>query len=163
MVKKLLATSVQDQTWIVSDLGVRLGLFSKQDDDHFVFLGKGKLINLTSVQELEQMLGGRIHWETPKANAEPVKQTQVFNLPVKHDVTVDVQTQPFVSYKKTETSDTRFAAGYWILKFSTGWSGSLSPKCATLQEYVHQGPFSSKLEMNTILAQKNSEFNRKQA
>jgi hypothetical protein len=162
MVKKLQATSVQDQTWIVSELGQRLGVLSQQPDASYLFLGKGAHIQAAHIQDLELKLGGRIVWEITKVSAEPEKQTHVNNLPIKHDVAVDIHTTPYVSYKKTLTSDTRFAAGYWILKFSTGWSGSLSPKCDTLTEYVHQGPFSSKLEMNTILAQRNQEFKREQ-
>ena len=161
MGKKLQATSVQDQTWIVSDLGQRLGLLSKQGDSTYVFLGKGAQTQVNTIQELEAQLKGQIHWEKPKAEPDTVKQTHVHNLPIKHDSAVDVQLMPMVTYKKTDTSETRFAAGYWILKFSTGWSGSLSPKLATLQEYEHLGVFSSKLEMNTMLAQKNAEFKRK--
>jgi len=161
MGKKLQATSVQDQTWIVSDLGQRLGLLSKQGDSTFVFLGKGTMTHVNTIPELETLLKGQIHWEKTKTEPDTVKQTHVHNLPIKHDQAVDVQMVPMITYKKTETSETRFAAGYWILKFSTGWSGSLSPKLATLQEYEHQGVFSSKLEMNTMLAQKNAEFKRK--
>lgn len=162
MVKKLQATNVQDQTWIISSQGERLGLLSVNANGTYQFLGKGVHINVSSIQELEAELGAHIVWITKTETSDAAKTTQVHNLPIKHESAVDVQQTPYVSYKKTPSSDTRFAAGYWILKFSTGWSGSLSPKCDTLAEYEHQGPFQSKLEMNTILAQRNSEFKRDQ-
>lgn len=162
MVKKLQATSVQDQTWIVSHQGERLGVLSAHTNGAYEFLGKGVHVHVASIQELESELGATIVWVMKPDTTDAVKTTQVHNLPIKHDAAQDVLMTPYVSYKKTLTSDTRFAAGYWILKFSTGWSGSLSPKCDTLSEYEHQGPFQSKLEMNTILAQRNSEFKREQ-
>jgi hypothetical protein len=162
MVKKLQATNVQDQTWILSEAGARLGILSEQPDHTYQFLGKGGTQTFQDLHMLEQHLGGKIHWVPKSEPTDAAKTTQVNHLPIKHDSAVDVQETPYVSYKKVITSDTRFAAGYWILKFSTGWSGSLSPKCDTLAEYEHQGPFQSKLEMNTILAQRNSEFKREQ-
>ena len=162
MVKKLQATNVQDQTWIISCQGERLGLLSADSQGEYQFLGKGMRKHVHTIQDLESELGGQIVWVSKAETPDTVKATHVHNLPIKHEVAVDVQMEPYVSYKKTVSSDTRFAAGYWILKFSTGWSGSLSPKCHTLSEYEHQGPFQSKLEMNTILAQRNLEFKREQ-
>ena len=162
MVKKLQATSVQDQTWILSAQGERWGLLSEHADGSYQFLGKGKHLQVPHISDLETELGAQIVWVTKAAQSEAAKETRVHNLPIKHDVAQDVQMTPFVSYKKTMSSETRFAAGYWILKFSTGWSGSLSPKCATLAEYVHQGPLQTKLEMNNILPQRNSEFKKEQ-
>jgi hypothetical protein len=163
MARKLQATSVQDQTWIISSQGERLGLLSAHADGSYQLLGKGIHKQFPNIKNLESELNGQIVWVTPKMEERDVNKTHhVHNLPIKHDAAHDVHMTPHVSYKKTELSDTRFAAGYWILKFSTGWSGSLSPKLDTLAEYAHQGPFSSKLEMNTILAQRNSEFKRDQ-
>jgi len=153
---------VQDQTWILSAQGERWGLLSVHADGSYAFLGKGKHLQVPHISDLESELGVQIVWVEKVSQPDTQKQSHVHNLPIKHDQAQDVQTLPYVSYKKTLSSDTRFAAGYWILKFSTGWSGSLSPKCATLTEYEHQGPFQSKLEMNTILAQRNSEFKKTQ-
>lgn len=153
---------MQDQTWILSSQGERWGLLSEHAHGAYQFLGKGMQLRVDTIAELEHALEAQIIWVAKPASQEPQKQQLVHNLPIKHDAAQDVQLQPYVSYKKTLNGDTRFAAGYWILKFSTGWSGSLSPKCMTLTEYEHQGPFSSKLEMNTILAQRNSEFKREQ-
>lgn len=160
MAKKLQATNVQDQSWIIRHQGERLGLLNTHVDGAYQFLGKGVHIKVNTIDELESALDASIVWVTKADASDVTKTTHVHNLPIKHDAALDVQMKPYVSYKKTQTGDTRFAAGYWILKFSTGWSGSLSPKCDTLSEYEHQGPFSSKLEMNTILAQRNAEFKR---
>lgn len=160
MIKKLQGVSVQDQTWIVSDHGVRLGMLSVQPDQTWLWLAKGAHLKFEHISELEKLLGGKIIWEKAQKTDAKSTQTLVHNLPIKHDQALDVQTQPWISYRKNAQSDLRFAAGYWILKFSTGWSGSLSPKCTTLQEYEHQGPFQTKLEMNTILAQRNQEFKK---
>lgn len=76
--------------------------------------------------------------------------------PSKHDVVFNIELTPVPTYTKTETSSVRYAAGYWAFLFANGWQGSWCPKQQTLTEYQHIGPFSSKLEMQTAINQKNS-------
>jgi hypothetical protein len=161
MVHKIQAQQIQDQTWILSDISQRWGVLSKPHDA-YVFLGKTHSGTYATLKDLEQALGKSIHFQSPSptSTSKPTVSL-VHNLPIKHDHAHNVETAPYVSYTKTHTSTVRFAAGHWIIQFSTGWLGSLSPKLTTLQEHAHEGPFQSKLEMNTRLTHKNSEFHKK--
>jgi hypothetical protein len=161
MVNMIQAQPVQEKTWILSDMIQRWGVLSELDDS-YVFLGKTHSGTYATLKDLEQVLGKQIHFQKPSpTTTQTVTVTHVHNLPIKHDSAHNMEMEPCVTYTKTVTSGVRFAAGYWIIKFSTGWMGSLSPKLATLQEYEHVGPFSSKLEMNTMVTQKNQEFHKK--
>lgn len=155
MTKKIQAQPIQDQTWILCEQGQRLGMLSLQDAEYRLLI-KGGQHTFVSVQDLEQHLHARLHFEQKQVVTD--KQAQfVDHLPIKHDEAHNVVKTPFISYTKLPQSDVRFAAGYWAIQFSTGWSGSWCPKVSTLEENTHVGPFSTKLEMNTILAQKNKD------
>jgi hypothetical protein len=54
-------------------------------------------------------------------------------------------------FTKTEKSRTLHAAGYYIIKFDTGWAQSFCPKVSTLDLNEYQGPFKDKLEMRERL------------
>ncbi len=158
MVKHIQATPIQEKTWILSDQVQRLGILSEHTQG-YSFLGKRASGTYAQITELEQVLGMHIQFKQLMASSESapgMNITQVHNLPIKHDAAHNVQHEPHVTYTKTPTSAVRFSAGYWMIKFATGWMGSLSPKTQTLQEHEHVGPFSTKLEMNTMLSQKNA-------
>lgn len=54
-------------------------------------------------------------------------------------------------FTKTEKSRTLHAAGYYIIRFDTGWAPSFCPKVSTLDSNEYQGPFKDKLEMRERL------------
>lgn len=157
--RKMLATPIHDQAWILTENGNRLGLLTKSEHEYHVLL-KGVRQIVGSLDQVQQELNAKIRFEQMVQKSESTTSQQIEHLPIKHDQFHNVQMHPVISYTKHAQSDVRFAAGYWALLFSTGWSGSLSPKLSTLSEYHHVGPFASKLEMNTILAQKNQEFHK---
>lgn len=50
-------------------------------------------------------------------------------------------------YTKTDRSNSYHCAGYYIIRFSTGWVKSYCPKLLTLQRYTFKGPFKTRIEM----------------
>ena len=54
-------------------------------------------------------------------------------------------------FTKTDKSRTLHAAGYYIIRFDTGWAQAFCPKVSTLDENQHQGPFKDKVEMRERL------------
>jgi hypothetical protein len=160
--KKLQAKPINDQSWILMEWGNRRGLLST-DGDSFSLLMQGGVSKFASIDQVEAHVGGEIVFDKPAdVLAESTKTLMVAHLPVKHDAVFNTEMQPVISYTKQARSDVRFAAGYWGFLFSNGWTGSFCPKLATLAEYEHVGPFASKLEMNTILSQRNAALNKEQ-
>lgn len=152
------AQPITDQTWILTSQTQRLGVLSVNSDQHWQFLGQGQIEKFTQLHELEAAQFWKITFEK-KATAEEVVVEKIGHLPIKHAAPENIETDPVVSYTKAKTSAVRFAAGFWGLKFNV-WQGSFCPKLQTLQEHEHVGPFSTKLELNTILAKMNAPPNK---
>ena len=153
--KKIQATNLSDQSWLLTEWGNRLGLLSNTGDG-FKLIVKGYATLYSSIEQLCEKEKWTIEWVK---TAEPEQQEEIFlsHLPIKHSEANDVEMGPPVSYSKQAGSSVRFAAGYWGLRFSHAWTAAFCPKTSTLSEYEHVGPFSTKLELNTILAQKNKQ------
>ena len=50
-------------------------------------------------------------------------------------------------YTKTDKSNSYHCAGYYIIRFTTGWVKSYCPKLLTLQRYPFKGPYKTRIEM----------------
>jgi hypothetical protein len=86
---------------------------------------------------------------TKTCNGFPTTSTTVF--PMKHD------TLPV--FKKSESANTVFAAGYYIIKFKD-WLPSFTPKLSTLEGYAYQGPYLTEWDMNINLKRaKKGDYN----
>lgn len=155
--RKIQALPITDQSWILNDSQGRLGILS-HTAGCYKLLAAGHAQEFDSIVSLERDLQWSVTF-AKKPQQEEKTLSQIDHLPIKHVDPQNIQKDPVISYTKQATSNIRFAAGYWGLKFNA-WQGSFCPKLATLSEYDHVGPFSTKLEMNTILATKNNELNK---
>lgn len=156
--KSIQAMPLTDQSWILLEWGNRLGLLSNSGSA-VKLITSASSEQFDSVDSMCAVKQWTIKFEKPAEKEE--KETQKINhLPIKHSEAHDVELTPLISYAKQQGSSVRFAAGYWALRFSHAWTAAFCPKLTTLQEYDHVGPFSSKLELNTILAQKNRDINK---
>ena len=50
-------------------------------------------------------------------------------------------------YTKTGKSNSYHCAGYYIIRFKTGWVKSYCPKLVTLEQYDFRGPYKTRAEM----------------
>ena len=156
--KKIQAQKITDQSWIVSEFGNRIGLLSLTGTSAKLITAQGH----EEYPDLDTLLNTH-KWHldyVEQKEKEELPQQNIARLPVKHQELFNVVYEPLISYCKQANSSVRFAAGYWGLRFSHAWTAAFCPKLATLSEYDHVGPFSTKLELNTILAQKNRDSNR---
>ena len=139
---------------MLTEWGNRVGVLSSNKGS-FTLLSSQKTQQFSSVDLLEQTLGWKISFEQAEAREETLDKIGVW--PVKHNNPQNIQEQPFVTYSKTAHSKSRFAAGYWGIHYSHGWSPSFCPRLETIQNAPTVGPFSSKLELNTVLNKKQKE------
>lgn len=143
---------------MLMEWGNRVGVLSSSDNKWSV-LGANLNQEAATLEILEEVKGWTIEFQE-RAELEEKPEDKIGNLPVKHPNPQNVVHEPRVSYTKTSTSNVFFAAGYYAIKFVNGWSGSFCPKAATLDEYPHVGPFPTKLELNTVLTNKNRELKK---
>lgn len=93
---------------------------------------------------------GKIKLEDLKAEEEI---SSIRGYPVKHQGITIVSEEPPLY---TKGGQTVFAAGYWGLKFTTGWTQAYCPKQETCTKYESIGPFRNRLEMLNSLTTLNS-------
>ena len=62
-------------------------------------------------------------------------------------------------FKKSKSAKVLSAAGYYAIRFPSGWIRMFCPTVATLEKVAaYEGPFDTKMEMNSVLTQaKNRE------
>jgi hypothetical protein len=152
--KKIQAKPINPQCWILTEWSNRVGVLT-QNPTGYTLLSSTATKVFDDLKSLESSLSWKIIFETfePK---EPVVD-KIGNLPTRHTDPQNIEQEPIVSYTKTSSSSVRLAAGYWGIQYSHGWVGGFCPKLETLTLYPHVGPFSTKLELNTILNKKQKE------
>ena len=149
---------ITDKSWILSSNGDKVAIISQRTNGLSV-LGNLPRKEYTSIDELVSHLGGNVDFEKPSEPDIEKEAAEVNGYPIKHDVWYDEKHDTVSSYTRTKSSETRYAAGYFSLKFANGWSPSFCPKLSTLVDYEYIGPFKSKLEMQNSIRQKNSSSN----
>lgn len=151
---KYILKMLSDTGGILTADGERIGLVTKKDDSYTI-LGKEFSGSYDSVSILEKKLGKKLHIEQQKIT--PISEPETGNVngfPIKHTVYHNVQLEPIPNYTRTPTSEIRYAAGYFGIKFQTGWIPSFCPKLTTLNENEYIGPYTSKVEMQHQISNK---------
>jgi hypothetical protein len=147
--KKVSATPINPQSWILSEWGNRVGVLSSTPTG-LTLLSTDGVKQFESLEHLQRSLSWSIQFPEPAVEQEAVDSIDGF--PVRHKNPQNIETEPVTSYTKTATSNVRLAAGYWGIKYAHGWVPGFCPKLDTLLSYPRIGPFQTKLELNTLLS-----------
>ena len=150
---KYVLKQLLENSWILTEDSVRIGLVTKTNTGLSI-VGKVDKKSFDSIVDLESYLGSTISIEQV---TQPIEKESgnINGFPIKHDLFYNLETDPIPSYTRTERSSTRYAAGYYGLKFPHGWTASFCPKFTTLTDYECIGPFKSKMEMQHHIGTKN--------
>ncbi len=141
---------ISEQSYILSELGNRIAILTKTNNG-ITAIGKLSKKHFENWDLLEKHLGKTLVYETDNDDTNTKELIYLSGFPVKHSITYDVQENP-LSYTKQEGSKIRYAPGYWGVLFDNGWTTSYCPKLSTLENVETIGPFTSKLELNTMLS-----------
>lgn len=153
----ILALELTDVSWIISDRqGNKIGILSKTLKGYNLLTIDG-ISKFANKIELETMLG-KISWKD-RIVVENI-EIKIVGFPVLNLDIFDLDENPAMpSFKKNKNSKTRYAAGYWGLKFSNHYVGSFCPKVSTLLENKNLGPYKNKFSMNTEISLENKRLN----
>ena len=149
---------ITESSWILTRDGEKAAVISQTDNGVFV-LGNVPKKKHSTFDDLIKYLGNDVTIEQPTELEIEKEAAEINGFPIKHDVSYDIQSEPIANYARAKNSSIKYAAGYFALKFKTGWTASFCPKLSTLAEYEYLGPFKSKLEMQNSISQKNSSPN----
>lgn len=153
--KQIQAKGITLTSWILSESGSRVAVLSHTAQGYKLLDDSGTS-QYQDLGELEASKNWTIQWTSVEITEAAV--STVGNMPIKHVNPQNIELAPLASYTKTANSSIRFAAGYWALLFANGYTPAFCPKLATLAEYKHIGPFSTKLEMQTMVSQHNEKL-----
>lgn len=150
------AKEITPSSWIFyDDNEAKVGLLI-QKDDQFSLFSKDKISRYNSKAELIKAFTS-IVWE--ERIVVESKTITIGKLPVDSDEIFDLIEGDVTSYKKTKTGRARFVPGYYGLKFSNAYTGSLCPKLITIEQNEHIGPFITKFELDGEIALANRRLN----
>jgi hypothetical protein len=148
--KKIQARAINEQNWILLEQGNRVALLGNNEGVWNLLNSSGSQC-FDSLEQTQTALGAVIEFE--RLEKEEPAVGEIGNLPTRHLNPQNISHDEIVSYTKLPTSRVRFAAGYWGIRFDHGWVPGFCPKLETIQKYEHLGPFSTKLEMLTVIRQ----------
>ena len=149
---KLIAKSIFPNTWILYDNDLKHSLLSKTSECWTLMQHSGN-IQYKSLEELNQ--SQHIEIQFPVSQEETVKESieHISQFPV-NTTPFNINVDPFPTYTKNDKSKVRYAACYWGILFGANWSLSFCPKVETINDHETVGPFTTKVEANTVIAQK---------
>ena len=142
---------IDDKFWVLeSESGEPVGTIKVQSDKVKVIIGDKH----RDFVDMEQA-ADELELVFPKKFKESKKNTdnEVYDFPTRtqpHNALWNVQLKLPI-YTKTDKSNSYHCAGYYIVKFGTGWVKSYCPKLITLQRYEFKGPFKTRIEMQEQL------------
>lgn len=148
---------ITETSWILQQDGNRIALITKNNNKLHA-LGKLDQVLFDDFKALENYLGSKL--EVEKHEDEEVSELGIISgFPAKHAGAQAIEGSELPVYRRSSTSNTFYAAGYYGVRFPNGWVQSYCPKLATLKENEFIGPFTTKLEMQNAISQKKRTFN----
>ena len=149
------AKEITPTSWILYDKNeVKLGLLIGSEDQFSLF--ERDKISRYTINGLTLKFG-KIKWE--ERIIVESKTITLGTLPVDSDEIFDIKEDDIASYKKTKTGKARYVAGYWGIKFYSGYVSSFCPKLVTIEQNDVIGPFKTKFEMDGEIVLANRRIN----
>ena len=145
----LLARPIIDEKfWIIERNGEKVGTLRKTQD--LVLTINQKNFKFTDIESLCEST--EIKFVTGKEVVvveDTSKDFEVHGFPCKFKPYNDIYDlkRKLPLYTKTAKSQSFYCAGYYIIKFESGWLPSYCPKLITLGKNEFVGPYMSKFEM----------------
>lgn len=138
---------VDNKFWILeSEDGAKVGTIKIVSDKINVII-EGREHNFKNMDEAIDELDLTFIKKVAELKEDP--SNEVYDFPTStqpHNALWNVQMKLPI-YTKTDRSNSYHCAGYYIIRFSTGWVKSYCPKLLTLQRYTFKGPFKTRIEM----------------
>lgn len=145
---------IANKFWIVEQNGERLATLRKNEDDKFVLSNREGIKVYNNKESLTKQFGKDffvVQIIKPADNSNP---NEVYGFPTcvePHNSMFDVQ-KKLPLFTKSESSQSHYCAGHYVIRFDKGWVKSFCPKLITLQRYEFKGPFKTEIEMRQVLS-----------
>jgi hypothetical protein len=143
----MIARKLTENSYILkSDLGNHVALAWYKDG---VFISTHDDYTYESLEAIAAKFSEKLTIKKPEKDEEI---SNVLGYPIKHSLALDIQNPEggYPTYKTKDSSNTRFAAGWWVVPFESGYRAGMSPKTSTLIQ-GSAGPFFDRFTANLTL------------
>lgn len=147
---KITLRQLTDTSWVVqcptSENG-RLGILAKTTNGYYLSGTKGKT-ELKTKEDVTAFFGLDVFEHIVKPKEEKGTLSSVNGYPTKLNIEVfQVKSKTNLPlFTKREGSEVYYSAGYYAVKFATGWVTAFCPKFTTLETSKYVGPFKTEVE-----------------
>jgi hypothetical protein len=150
---------IPEKFWIVKDENVNIATVEKKEQGTFQVIKSNVKTEVTSVSSVNELFGQDIFANSPK-RSDLVKEV--------HDIDgYTTKVKPYnvqwfdkiPTFTKTQSSEDRYCAGYYGVRFEGGIFFSYNPKLVTLTEKCIEflGPYKNEMEANINISTKKKE------
>lgn len=154
---------VTDSAWIVKQDDTPVGILNRDVQDRFVYTSGKTSWSFDSDNQVEEHFNNARLFDNSDTitMTEPrvfVKGYEIFQDDpelIDDDDPRAVDGLPL--YLKKPGSDIIYAAGYYAVLFSRGWTRGFHPKLSTLTKYGYEGPWKTKEEAQARIKQLNKQ------
>lgn len=134
---------IQENNWMISRKNIIVGFVFKTDKINILSADyAGQYDDFDDFSKTHKL---KLSFE--QIETKDRVQQELEGFPVKHSSIFNVEHEPILSYTKLESSQDRYAAGYFGIKFKEIHQPSFCPRMSTLNSYEYIGPFKTTLEM----------------
>lgn len=157
-----LLQQISDVAWLVRQGNQRIGILNKDVQDRYTYITGKELLTFTDKNQVTEHFGNIKLFE--EQVEEPIKQGEEIYIQghrVEYpDAHVIERGHPawrpdLPLFTKLADSDVVYAAGYYCIKFESGWKHAHECKLSTLLKYGYEGPFRTQFDMKQRLRELN--------
>ena len=153
---------VDGKFWIVEKDGSKIATLHKKENNKFILSSTNGEVMFNKKQDLTKQFGEGFFLTSTKVKVTTSADEDTHEchgyptLCEPYNSMYDVR-RKLPLFTKSTQSKSLYCAGYYVIKFNKGWVKSFCPKAITIERYPYKGPFKSKLEMKTVLANAKSD------
>ena len=157
-----LLQQISDVAWLVHQGNQRIGILNKDVQDRYTYITGKELITFPNRDEVTTHFGNIKLFE--EQINEPIKRDEQIYImghaveyPEAHVIEPGHESwrEDLPLFTKLKNSEVIYAAGYYCIKFESGWKHAHECKLSTLTKYGFEGPFKTDFEMKQRLRELN--------
>lgn len=145
---------ITETAWLVIADDTKIGLLTETRNQYLLMMRgeKQRFLNRKEVVSyFKEDVFNSVKDETTILDEERTFYVNGYPVNFNNPIEATMITTDLPLFRKKETSNVYYCAGYYCIKFSDSWLHAFCPKLSTLQSYEYIGPFKTKLDLQVAL------------
>lgn len=145
---------ITETAWLVIADDTKIGLLTETRNQYLLMMRgeKQRFLNRKEVVSyFKEDVFNSVKDETTILDEERTFYVNGYPVNFNNPIEATMITTNLPLFRKKETSNVYYCAGYYCIRFSDSWLHAFCPKLSTLQSYEYIGPFKTKLDLQVAL------------